>query len=112
MVVDLRRSRLPAVSQEISKRHKCGGPQQRAQVSEHGEDVRLHVRHARGVCRQMADARNEVAEGEAPMAHTFKELVSFGQTLLGQVDVLAETMDQRQAEGPASTVPKAGASFK
>ena len=41
----------------------------RAAVSEQGELGRLHIAHAGGVGGEMADAGNEVAERQPPVAH-------------------------------------------
>ena len=112
MMVNLLRNCLPPIPQKVAERQKRAGPQQCSEVSEQREDLRLHIRHARGIGRQMAHAWNEVAEGQAPVAHALEEAMRLGQAFLRQMDVLAEAVNERQAESAAENVAHGDAAHR
>ena len=87
---------------------KEADPGARAAIGEERE-LRLHRAHAGGVGAEMADAGNEIAERQTPMAHSREPGVRLLHVLFGDVHIAAVAVDQfqpeRAAQGVAEVMP-------
>ena len=73
---------------------KVAHPEHAAAIGEQRELVRLQLAHARGIGREVAHARDEIAERQAPVADAPEPGVRLLHVFFGDPQVPAVAVDQ------------------
>src|SRR5579863_10197297 len=106
---------LPVIAKKIAERKERADPQESAAVGERGESPVFEARSSGDNRRQMADAGNEIAGYQRPMAQMLEPFVDAAYPLLGQMEPGAVTMHDADPQGSADGVAQgdaAGAAAK